>query len=57
MEAKKEKNSKKADLELRKFSVEIASMVEAGFSISKADEIYKYVKTGVVTKTPAVTKK
>jgi hypothetical protein len=57
MEAKKEKNSKKADLELRKFSVEIASMVEAGFSISKADEIYKYLKTGIVTKTPAVTKK
>jgi hypothetical protein len=57
MEAKKAKSTKKADLELRKFSVQIAACAEGGFNISKADEIYKFVKTGLVTKTPEVTKK
>ncbi len=57
MVAKKVKSTKKADLELRKFSVQIAACVEGGFTSAKADEIYKFVKTGIVTKTPEVTKK
>jgi len=57
MVAKKTKSTKKADLELRKLSVEIATCIEGGFSISRADEIFKYVKTGVVTKATVAPKK
>ena len=51
------KNAKKGDIELRKFSVEMA--VEIGlsdFSITKADEIFKYVKTGVLPKAAVAAK-
>ena len=50
METKKAKGEKKADFELRKFSVELAVYLGPDFSIAKADEIYKYLKTGIVTK-------
>jgi hypothetical protein len=48
---------KRVNAELRKFILKIATCIEGGFNISKADEIYKYVKTCTVTKTHAVTKK
>jgi len=57
MEAKKIKNSKKADLELRKFSIEVATYLGADFTIAKADEIFKYLKSGTITKTVSVHKK
>jgi len=50
METKKAKGEKKADFELRKFSVELAVYLGPDFSIAKADEIYRYLKTGVVAK-------
>ena len=56
MDTKKVKSEKKADHELRKFSVEMAVLSSEDFTIAKADEIYKYLKTGVVAK-PAVAAK
>ncbi len=56
METKKAKGEKKADHELRKFSVEVAVMLGPDFTIAKADEIYKYLKTGVVAKPVVATK-
>jgi hypothetical protein len=56
-ETKKVKSTKKADLELRLFSVEMAVQLGANYSIAKVDEIYKYLKTGIVVKSAIITKK
>lgn len=57
METKKEKSSKKSDLELKKFSIEMAVKLGPNYSIAKADEIFKYLKTGFFSKSTAVIKK
>jgi hypothetical protein len=56
-ETKKVKSTKKADMELRIFSVEMAVHLGANYSIAKVDEIYKYLKTGIVAKTTVINKK
>lgn len=50
MENKKVKGEKKADMELRKYSIEVATLLGPDFTIAKADEIYKYLKTGALAK-------